>query len=31
VGAKTSDERGLKHIALFLVDPRTMPGVVQGR
>jgi alkylation response protein AidB-like acyl-CoA dehydrogenase len=31
VGAKTSDERGLKHIALFLVDPATMPGVVQGR
>jgi len=31
VGAKTSDERGLKHIALFLVDPETMPGVVQGR
>jgi alkylation response protein AidB-like acyl-CoA dehydrogenase len=31
VGAKTSDERGLKHIALFLVDPKTMPGVVQGR
>ena len=31
VGAKTSDERGLKHIALFLVDSKTMPGVVQGR
>jgi alkylation response protein AidB-like acyl-CoA dehydrogenase len=31
VGAKTSDERGLKHIALFLVDPRTMPGVAPGR
>lgn len=31
VGAKTSDERGLKHIGLFLVDPKTMPGVVQGR
>src|SRR5713226_2211981 len=31
VGAKTSDERGLKPIALFLVDPKTMPGVVQGR
>ncbi len=31
VGAKTSDERGLKHIALFLVDPKTMPGVVQGK
>lgn len=31
VGAKTSDERGLKHIALFLVDPKTMPGVVLGK
>jgi len=31
VGAKTSDERGLRHIALFLVDPKTMPGVVQGK
>jgi alkylation response protein AidB-like acyl-CoA dehydrogenase len=31
VGAKTSDERGLKHIALFLVDPKSMPGVVQGK
>lgn len=31
VGAKTSDERGLKHIALFLVDPKTMPGVVRGK
>ncbi len=31
VGAKTSTERGLKHIALFLVDPREMPGVVIGR
>ncbi|HEY7652786.1 MAG TPA: acyl-CoA dehydrogenase family protein [Methylomirabilota bacterium] len=31
VGAKTSDERGLKNIALFLVDPRIMPGLVQGR
>jgi alkylation response protein AidB-like acyl-CoA dehydrogenase len=31
VGAKTSDERGLKHIALFLVDPKNMPGVVQGK
>lgn len=31
VGAKTSPERGLRHIALFLVDPREMPGVVVGR
>ncbi|HKW92714.1 MAG TPA: acyl-CoA dehydrogenase family protein [Methylomirabilota bacterium] len=31
VGAKTSDERGLRHIALFLVDPKTMPGVVRGK
>ncbi len=31
VGAKTSDERGLKHIGLFLVDPKTMPGVVLGK
>ena len=31
VGAKTSSERGLKHVALFLVDPREMPGVVLGR
>src|SRR5439155_705303 len=31
VGAKTSPERGLKHIALFLVDPREMPGVVIGK
>jgi alkylation response protein AidB-like acyl-CoA dehydrogenase len=31
VGAKTSSERGLKHIALFLVDPREMPGVVIGK
>jgi butyryl-CoA dehydrogenase len=31
VGAKTSKERGLKHIALFLVDRRTMPGVVLGK
>lgn len=31
VGAKTSDERGLKDIALFLVDPREMPGVVLGK
>lgn len=31
VGAKTSPERGLKHIALFLVDRRAMPGVVLGK
>ena len=31
VGAKTSPERGLRHIALFLVDPREMPGVVIGK
>jgi len=31
VGAKTSPERGLQHIALFLVDPRETPGVVLGR
>lgn len=31
VGAKTSPERGLRHIALFLVDPREMPGVVVGK
>ncbi len=31
VGAKTSPERGLKHIALFLVDRRAMPGVVMGK
>jgi len=31
VGAKTSPERGLKHVALFLVDPREMPGVVIGK
>ncbi len=31
VGAKTSAERGLRHVALFLVDPRTMPGVVIGK
>ena len=30
VGAKTSPERGLKHVALFLVDPREMPGVAIG-
>jgi len=31
VGAKTSPERGLRHVALFLVDPREMPGVVIGK
>jgi alkylation response protein AidB-like acyl-CoA dehydrogenase len=31
VGAKTSPERGLKHVALFLVDPREMAGVVIGK
>jgi alkylation response protein AidB-like acyl-CoA dehydrogenase len=31
VGAKTSPERGLRHIALFLVDPREMPRVVIGK
>lgn len=31
VAAKTSPERGLKHIALFLVDRHTMPGVTLGR
>jgi alkylation response protein AidB-like acyl-CoA dehydrogenase len=31
VGAKTSPERGLRHIALFLVDPRETPGVVIGK
>jgi alkylation response protein AidB-like acyl-CoA dehydrogenase len=31
VGARTSDERGLEHVALFLVDPKTMSGVVQGK
>jgi benzylmalonyl-CoA dehydrogenase len=31
VGAKTSPERGLRHIALFLVDPSEMPGVVVGK
>jgi alkylation response protein AidB-like acyl-CoA dehydrogenase len=31
VGAKTSSERGLRHIALFLVDPAEMPGVVIGK
>ncbi|HET7877073.1 MAG TPA: acyl-CoA dehydrogenase family protein, partial [Methylomirabilota bacterium] len=31
VGAKTAPERGMKHIALFLVDRREMPGVVLSR
>jgi alkylation response protein AidB-like acyl-CoA dehydrogenase len=31
VGAKTSSERGLRHIALFLVDPKETPGVVVGK
>jgi benzylmalonyl-CoA dehydrogenase len=31
VGARTSPERGLKHIALFLIDAREMPGVVIGK
>lgn len=31
VGAKTSAERGLKSIALFLVDRRTMRGVTLGK
>jgi alkylation response protein AidB-like acyl-CoA dehydrogenase len=31
IGAKTSTERGMKHIALFLVDRREMPGVVLSR
>src|SRR5262249_34689576 len=31
VGAKTSAERGLKSVALFLVDPREMRGVVLGK
>jgi butyryl-CoA dehydrogenase len=31
VGAKTSSERGLKHIALFLLDPHEMPGVTVGK
>ncbi len=31
VAAKTSRERGMKHIALFLVDRHEMPGVVSGK
>jgi butyryl-CoA dehydrogenase len=31
VGARTSSERGLRHIALFLVDPAEMPGVAIGK
>ena len=31
VAAKTSKERGMKHIALFLVDPREMPGVTLSK
>jgi alkylation response protein AidB-like acyl-CoA dehydrogenase len=31
VAAKTSGERGLKNIALFLVDRATMPGVTLGK
>jgi len=31
VAAKTSAERGMKHIALFLVDRHTMPGVTLGK
>ncbi|MFQ5946166.1 MAG: acyl-CoA dehydrogenase family protein [Anaerolineae bacterium] len=31
VAAKTSKERGMKHIALFLVDRREMPGVTLGK
>jgi alkylation response protein AidB-like acyl-CoA dehydrogenase len=31
VGAKTSPERGLKHIGLFLVDRHETPGVVLSR
>lgn len=31
VAAKTSRERGMRHIALFLVDPREMPGVTLGK
>ena len=31
VAAKTSRERGMKHIALFLVDRETMPGVTLGK
>ena len=31
VAAKTSRERGMKHIALFLVDRHEMPGVTLGK
>lgn len=31
VGAKTSRERGMKHIALFLVDRHEIPGVTLGK
>ncbi|MBI4589411.1 MAG: acyl-CoA dehydrogenase family protein [Candidatus Rokubacteria bacterium] len=31
VAAKTSPERGMKNIALFLVDRHTMPGVTLGK
>jgi alkylation response protein AidB-like acyl-CoA dehydrogenase len=31
VAAKTSKERGMKHIALFLVDRQEMPGVILGK
>src|SRR5262245_39007133 len=31
VAAKTSGERGLKNIALFLLDRRTMPGITLGK
>lgn len=31
VAAKTSRERGMKHIALFLVDRHAMPGVTLGK
>lgn len=31
VAAKTSKERGMKHIALFLVDRHEMPGVTLGK
>jgi len=31
VAAKTSRERGMKHIALFLVDRHGMPGVTLGK
>jgi len=31
VAAKTSAERGMKHIALFLVDRHAMPGITLGK